>query len=192
MFSSSQKPYNMHDKNNEFTKKQTKQITLCCLFHYSILPIYTVKGCGTILVRHPFIVIKDQACFICALHTMTPFGILHFQFPFWNCTTQLYTTQLLCIWPPPYNALSVETEEGFTQIKPVAVVLLKDSILWLVFPLDHLTFPPSRLLHLSLSHFIGCDKCTINAIVCMCVWVELVKRAEFSELNSFQYYLSKV
>lgn len=43
---------------------------------------------------------KEQVYFICLVHTMIPFGILHFQFPFWNYTTQLYTTQLLCIWPP--------------------------------------------------------------------------------------------
>lgn len=42
----------------------------------------------------------------------------------------------------PHNVPSVETEEGFTQSGPVAVVLLKASALWLVFPRTGRHFHP--------------------------------------------------
>lgn len=63
--------------------------------------------------------------------------------PFWHFTLsvsllKLHNTALHNTAPlhltSPYNVPSVETEEGFTQSRPVAVVLLKASALWLVFP----------------------------------------------------------
>lgn len=44
-----------------------------------------------------------------------------------------------------YNVASVETEEGFKRSRPVAVLLLKTSALWLAFSANSLTFRPSRL-----------------------------------------------
>lgn len=78
---------------------------------------------------------------------LQPVGLLYlsgaYNDPFWHFTIsisilKLHNTALHNTAPlhltSPYNMPSVETEEGFTQSTPVAVVLLKASTLWLVFP----------------------------------------------------------
>lgn len=82
----------------------------------------------------------EEAYFICLVYTMFPFGISvstlkpHNRAP--HNTAPLRLTSL-------YNVPSVETEEGFTQSRPVAVVLLKTSTLWLVFPWTIRHFHPA-------------------------------------------------
>lgn len=48
------------------------------------------------------------------------------------------------------------------------------------FPLNHSTFPPSRLLPLLLSCVTGWERCTMNAPACMSVSIQLLTDAGFS------------
>lgn len=75
---------------NEKLKRPT-WFTVFCLLS---IDRSTYAGCG--LVQSGF----SSASFYRLAHTMLHFGVLHSKFPFWNCTTQLYRAQLLCIWPP--------------------------------------------------------------------------------------------
>ena len=69
--------------------------------------------------------------------------------PFWHFALSVSILKLHNTAPlhltSPYNVPSVETEEGFTKSRPVAVVLLKASALWLDFPepFDIFTQSPS-------------------------------------------------
>lgn len=76
-----------------------------------------------------FSVIQERALFICLRRTTIPSGIFHFSI----FILKLHSTVLHNTAPPHLTSLdnvpSVDTEEGFTQSRPVAVVLLKASFL---------------------------------------------------------------
>lgn len=112
-------------------------------------------------------------------------GLLHllgaYNNPFWHFALSISILKLhsrvLHNTAPPhltslYNVPSVDTGEGFTQSRPVAVVPLKAGILWLVFLWTVWHFHLVAL-SFSFSHFVGWNSFKINVTVWLTVWLNL-------------------